>query len=162
MVLDWALFPGLLVMLAEHNQGKIDWSCCMADIFTRVQKMFSLSTAKKGASWKIMDWKVSGKIAASLSRCVTKIRPEKGLAKLMLMFLGEGVKDEELIYSTSPAFRKIPTRISHQHIKVFMRASWCWQPITILKWGSKAKTFSPGGLNISHIDTTSLCPGCSS
>ena len=39
----------------------------------------------------------------------------------------------ELIYSTSPAFRKIPTRISHQHIKVFMRASWCWQPITILK-----------------------------
>ena len=42
-----------------------------------------------------MDWKVSGKIAASLSRCVMKIRPEKGLAKLMLMFLGEGVKDED-------------------------------------------------------------------
>ena len=43
--------------MAEHNQGEIDWSCCMADIFTRVQKMFSLpvfyskiNVGHKGAS----------------------------------------------------------------------------------------------------------------
>ena len=60
---------------------------------------------KKVSSWlngKIMEWKVSGKIAASLSRCLTKIRPEKGLARLMPMILGaldktitEGVKNED-------------------------------------------------------------------
>ena len=33
---------GLLARLAEHNQGEIDWSCCLPVIFTRVQKMFSL------------------------------------------------------------------------------------------------------------------------
>ena len=45
---------------------------------------------RKVSSWvngKIMEWKVSGKIAASLCRCLTKIRPEKGLAHLMPVIL---------------------------------------------------------------------------
>ena len=36
------IFSGLLARLAEHNTGQIDWSSCMAVVFTRVQKMFSL------------------------------------------------------------------------------------------------------------------------
>lgn len=45
---------------------------------------------KKVKSWlagRIMEWKVSGRIAAGLCRCLTKVRPERGLAGLLAPLL---------------------------------------------------------------------------
>ena len=41
---------------------------------------------KKVKGWltgRILEWRVSGKIAAGLCRCLTKVRPERGLAGLL-------------------------------------------------------------------------------
>ena len=49
------------------------------------EKLYDVAL-KKVKAWingRIMEWKVSGKIAAGLCRCLTKVRPEKGLAGLM-------------------------------------------------------------------------------
>ena len=66
----------------------------MASTFSAILMQCSESlydvALKKVTTWvagKIMEWKVSGKIAASLCRCLTKIRPEKGLAHLMPVIL---------------------------------------------------------------------------
>ena len=66
----------------------------MASTFSAIlmqcsEKLYDVAL-KKVTAWvngKIMEWKVSGKIAASLCRCLTKIRPEKGLAHLMPVIL---------------------------------------------------------------------------
>ena len=81
----------------------------MASTFSAIlmqcsEKLYDVAL-KKVSSWingKIMEWKVSGKIAASLCRCLTKIRPTKGLAQLMPIVLNalnqvvtEGIKSED-------------------------------------------------------------------
>ena len=81
----------------------------MASTFSAIlmqcsEKLYDVAL-KKVSSWingKIMEWKVSGKIAASLCRCLTKIRPTKGLAQLMPIVLNaldqvvtEGIKFED-------------------------------------------------------------------
>ena len=81
----------------------------MASTFSAIlmqcsEKLYDVAL-RKVCSWvsgKIMEWKVSGKIAASLCRCLTKIRPEKGLAQLMPVVLNslddtlkEGITEED-------------------------------------------------------------------
>ena len=89
----------------EDNMKDVGMASTFSAILMQCSEKLYDVALKKVSSWlngKIMEWKVSGKIAASLSRCVTKIRPEKGLAKLMPMILGaldksltDGVKDED-------------------------------------------------------------------
>jgi proteasome activator subunit 4 len=43
----------------------------------------ALKKVRNWLSGRIMEWKVSGKIAAGLCRCLTKVRPERGLAGLL-------------------------------------------------------------------------------
>jgi len=81
----------------------------MASTFSAIlmqssEKLYDVAL-KKVKSWingKIMEWKVSGKIAAGLCRCLTKVRPDKGLAGLLPLVLDiiegivkDGVKDED-------------------------------------------------------------------
>eukprot|EP00092_Neocalanus_flemingeri_P031411 GFUD01034116.1.p1 GENE.GFUD01034116.1~~GFUD01034116.1.p1 ORF type:complete len:1998 (+),score=527.07 GFUD01034116.1:71-6064(+) len=66
----------------------------MASTFSAIlmqssEKLYDVAL-KKVKNWingKIMEWKVSGKIAAGLCRCLTKVRPEKGLAGLLPLIL---------------------------------------------------------------------------
>ena len=43
----------------------------------------ALGKVRGWVTGRILEWKVSGKIAAGLCRCLTKIRPERGLAALL-------------------------------------------------------------------------------
>jgi hypothetical protein len=66
----------------------------MASTFSAIlmqssEKLYDVAL-KKVKAWingRIMEWKISGKIAAGLCRCLTKVRPEKGLAGLMPVVL---------------------------------------------------------------------------
>jgi len=81
----------------------------MASTFSAIlmqssEKLYDVAL-KKVKTWvngKIMEWKVSGKIAAGLCRCLTKVRPERGLAGLLPLVLDiveglvkDGVKEED-------------------------------------------------------------------
>jgi len=62
----------------------------------------ALKKVKNWVNGRILEWKVSGKIAAGLCRCLTKLRPEKGLAALLPLVLDiiegivkDGIKNED-------------------------------------------------------------------
>ena len=89
----------------EDNMKDVGMASTFSAILMQCSENLYDVALKKVSSWvngKIMEWKVSGKIAASLCRCLTKIRPEKGLAQLMPMILRsldetitEGIKNED-------------------------------------------------------------------
>lgn len=83
----------------------------MASTFSAIlmqssEKLYDLAL-KKVKSWvngKIMEWKVSGKIAAGFCRCLTRVRPDRGLAGLMPVILDiiegllkDGVENEDTL-----------------------------------------------------------------